>query len=325
MTQCLTIAPFPECGAFGTCLNNSTCVCSGGWSQSVEFAFFVDRLDPRFSASILPCDTSTTLLRIIYGSAALVSLGVLVFYVYSIRKFSQFKRLFLFLIGYSCYAVLSFYRLFNVDGIYAKDKLFSILFVFGFFCTNISSIIFLNKYVWYQEKTLPIHRAKNLQLIELVAKLERGMVLICFIAFGLNLAPVFLKNNRKAFISIKIVGSYLMSLLISDISALSNLGTVATMKMDFKSIIFKMKLVKYVTGILHCGILLACFLFVISDFGMTLMKYQFPIMINIGSVHASVVFLGFQSARNNKKKMQQYQGTFVETDNGGILIAQTEI
>mmetsp|Transcript_5119 Transcript_5119/g.5923 ORF Transcript_5119/g.5923 Transcript_5119/m.5923 type:complete len:360 (-) Transcript_5119:386-1465(-) len=161
--------PVPECGFNGECYTiNGTdfCRCDPGWSQSLEFSFFIEEKD--LSSSI--CIYNQNLINGLYILIGVLAvLGVLLQSL-RIESFRQVKRQMPH-IGYSMISMgIVIYRIHNPDkALCGIDPLFTFFISVCSILTAWQGYIFLNKYLKYIAKKAQINsffdRAKIYQKI----------------------------------------------------------------------------------------------------------------------------------------------------------------
>lgn len=161
-----------SCGKFGVCveeepplfetevvleknINNRTavsrCICQQGWGQSLEFSFLEES---ETSLEQLPCDTNDVLLKCLYSVALTLSVGTILFNALQIRRMSQVIRLLPLFLGFSLHITYCLLKLTNLERGYAIDPAFTVIWSLAFLFTNVMGLIFINRYVHYQEKLI---------------------------------------------------------------------------------------------------------------------------------------------------------------------------
>lgn len=319
----------PSCGLFGTA-ENGTCVCDPGWSQSLDFVFFLPKnaSDDEEVLATLPCDAQTTLLQVLYGLSGVCSLLIIVTYMVVIKKVSQFKRLLPLFLGFLLHAIHSFYKVLNFDinGSFSVDMFFSLTFIVAFTVTNISTLVFLNKYVWYQEHIMPVHRKATMVSIKHVAHSQYLAVFMTLLASGLVTTALFVEETPRRDILFRsglvlysvfsvfvlLPGAYLLNLLIIDVKKTAAVGTT---RLDVGNAIKNLKRVKIATIALHVLIISGFFLAIVSTIGIIVIKYMIPLCLVVGCFHALVVLYSLQDTRARRRRQRKIQNQ--KTSNSG--------
>eukprot|EP00924_Labyrinthula_sp_SR-Ha-C_P000785 snap_masked-scaffold_7-processed-gene-3.47-mRNA-1 protein AED:1.00 eAED:1.00 QI:0/0/0/0/1/1/3/0/169 len=142
-----------SCGVFGECIE-SYCECRFDWEQSTEFSFMLEEDSLGSNETLLeklPCDAHfgiISTLYLIYEISVVINFLV---HVAFIRKIRQLKRLLPWLLCLISYIVGVTYKLNDVENInFGEDFCFTLFFSLA----NISSCIFLNKYIYFQQKMI---------------------------------------------------------------------------------------------------------------------------------------------------------------------------
>eukprot|EP00924_Labyrinthula_sp_SR-Ha-C_P001304 snap_masked-scaffold_7-processed-gene-19.59-mRNA-1 protein AED:1.00 eAED:1.00 QI:0/-1/0/0/-1/1/1/0/354 len=306
-----------NCGPFGTCVNN-TCSCDEGWSQSLEFLFYVDDTGPEFDFDTLPCDNNLSVIRCLYGLAATLCLVVIIVYSSRIKKFSQLKRALPLLLSFSGFFTICAQRTIVKDVKFKEDVLFTVLFILAFYASSIATLIFLHRYIWYQKQTLHINSVKISRVIKRIIGFEKLVIGACTVGAVCFLVSVFSEDFLTAKIAFQsafglyllqsiytlIPGGYLISLLLRDVRRISTDERGGTRKKNtLREVVKSMKLVRDMTVILHVSEFTLWFLGAFTKFGMSLLKYSVPFNLLLGTIHSITLTQCFIQARRNRRAL----------------------
>lgn len=170
-----------HCGSFGECvlnnLENSTdelvetsttnvhssrleCLCKEGWSQSLEFPFTQVQLENAENGvgevivTQLPCDLHVVTLKVLYAVAFVTSLLCILIYARFITRFKQFLRSLPLLFGFSLQVVFSIKRFVHIERGFGVDAGFTIMWPVSVWMFSTLGIIFIHRYIVYQDKLL---------------------------------------------------------------------------------------------------------------------------------------------------------------------------
>mmetsp|Transcript_15058 Transcript_15058/g.18256 ORF Transcript_15058/g.18256 Transcript_15058/m.18256 type:complete len:232 (-) Transcript_15058:71-766(-) len=153
--NCVELVPLSVCG-HGNCAMSSFCECDSGWSKTTEFALYLTEEQYENGTENLTCDTQTIVLRILYGVAACFHLGSVVVHLLTVKKKSQLKRLTPLMIAQITTAAYSILRVVDIDRRITEDILATFMFAISLFFASTAPMIFYNKFIAYQAKSLPI-------------------------------------------------------------------------------------------------------------------------------------------------------------------------
>uniref|UniRef100_A0A7S3PPN1 Uncharacterized protein n=1 Tax=Aplanochytrium stocchinoi TaxID=215587 RepID=A0A7S3PPN1_9STRA len=197
---CLELKPGPLCGFKGICVGGAVCVCDEGWSQSTEFALYLDE-DPRAgnnSLSGLVCDTNNTILLILYGIGAFMSAVAFVFVASQIKKKSSLKRLAPHLTSYFLFFVYTIIRVTDIEKKIGQDSSSTFVWALMMFLSNVASLIFYNKYIAYQVASTRKfdfgHKSKI--RVDLLVQVQNIVVLFDFVMLALVVASGYIESFK---------------------------------------------------------------------------------------------------------------------------------
>eukprot|EP00924_Labyrinthula_sp_SR-Ha-C_P011272 snap_masked-scaffold_48-processed-gene-1.94-mRNA-1 protein AED:0.15 eAED:1.00 QI:0/0/0/1/1/1/2/0/356 len=194
-----------NCGIHGVCVQDQ-CVCNPGWSQSLDFAFFVqnrfDFVDDSGRFGQLPCDENLKVLRAIYVIGIIFALSVGAVYGSLVKNKRQFFRLIPIFISVGMGVGCLGYKLKNlreVEVAYGINLPFTAL---GIGCATLGHfafLIFIQKYIYFQTKMISVDSSHKKILI----RFQRLQYIFCFITvaiFVLSVSLVFIDTDNQAFI-----------------------------------------------------------------------------------------------------------------------------
>uniref|UniRef100_A0A7S3V2B6 Uncharacterized protein n=1 Tax=Aplanochytrium stocchinoi TaxID=215587 RepID=A0A7S3V2B6_9STRA len=155
---CLTLWPAPTCGFNGRCVpeENGTdefCVCDDGFSQSLEFSFFVD--EPFLNSSI--CIYNENAVSRLYMVLVALAIFTSCMQILKLENQRQVRRQ-LPHIGYSVFITgESFYRVYYPDkALCGVDPVFTLVFSQCAVLAAWQGYIFLSKYLRYVAKKVQL-------------------------------------------------------------------------------------------------------------------------------------------------------------------------
>eukprot|EP00924_Labyrinthula_sp_SR-Ha-C_P006235 snap_masked-scaffold_31-processed-gene-0.0-mRNA-1 protein AED:1.00 eAED:1.00 QI:0/-1/0/0/-1/1/1/0/345 len=335
LEECLQVLG-SSCAPFGNC-QNSTCVCDNGWDKTEEFMFAFDF--SQSSVSSLPCSRNLNLLISLYIIGGLSAFLVLCFYLKSISKLSQLKRLSFLLLGFGLFSSVCLYRAFRINDEFNTPNYFSIGTVISYFLTSISTVIFMNRYVQYVNNTIHVRNKTTRRKIKAAVGSERVVILSCVIGFLANFTAIVSidpKVKLQAFrlgylmyaclsIYILIPGAYLITLLIRAVDFVLDQTKTSSGRERLEITSRAMKQVRSITLVEHVSMFVFWTLGATTITGMDLLKYAMPAMMVLGSIHALVVSNAFKvttsfrgdvsntrrtNALNTKNKTSQWNLSF---------------
>eukprot|EP00924_Labyrinthula_sp_SR-Ha-C_P012574 snap_masked-scaffold_10-processed-gene-10.27-mRNA-1 protein AED:1.00 eAED:1.00 QI:0/-1/0/0/-1/1/1/0/384 len=186
--------------AWGICVNG-TCICDAGFSQSLDFSFFVDNrfdfLDNKTRFSKLPCDQHLDSLRIMYIIAIFFCVLEVLPHCFVIKKLSQIKRLIPFLLASWSGAAGLTYKLLNFQNprvAYGIDFPFSFILIFSSTCGNLAFLVFIQKYVIWESKMIRSDE-KELRTLQRFRKAQGIFLFFVVLTAALNF--FLLTNDSK--------------------------------------------------------------------------------------------------------------------------------
>jgi len=125
MTDCLALWPSKPCGAFGKCVNG-TCICENGWTQSLEYNYFVEN---EYALKFGLCNYNESIIQgllIFYLVLSMMSLVGIIVVSITFNKLSL--RVKLTIGSRSLEPVYILYRLVGDDALFGRDITLSVLY-----------------------------------------------------------------------------------------------------------------------------------------------------------------------------------------------------
>lgn len=153
-----------NCGSFGICVENIisdpplVCLCDNGWEQNFEF-IFVD--ENKVSKTQLPCNSNVIALKVLYGIGLLLSVLTVLFNARHVSRKSQFIRLLPLFVGFTLQGAFCVLRLVCFDCGFGTNDAFSSLWLAAFTLGNVMGLIFINRYVHYQNKLITNYKGES--------------------------------------------------------------------------------------------------------------------------------------------------------------------
>mmetsp|Transcript_15394 Transcript_15394/g.18670 ORF Transcript_15394/g.18670 Transcript_15394/m.18670 type:complete len:358 (+) Transcript_15394:168-1241(+) len=154
--ECIRLAPASICGS-GDC-NQSTCICSGSFTQSSELSLYLTELPSDDQNSGLVCDTVDNLITVLYVLALLSCIYAAYQHQIRVKTRKHCRRLLPVQSAYFCGFLLSLVRLIDSKRYLAQDAFFTALFALCWFFAHTSSLVFYNKFIVYQSKSSVVAR-----------------------------------------------------------------------------------------------------------------------------------------------------------------------
>eukprot|EP00924_Labyrinthula_sp_SR-Ha-C_P005176 snap_masked-scaffold_1-processed-gene-23.41-mRNA-1 protein AED:1.00 eAED:1.00 QI:0/-1/0/0/-1/1/1/0/363 len=199
--MCFESRVIKNCGAFGSCIEDlQICVCEDGWKQSLEMVFFPFTKDNSSNKTevleLLPCtfNESIVLTLVIFG---LVLNGAeLAHLLPQLKSYKRFLRQTPLLICLVSYTVAFASRGADLSHGYIENPLFTVTYEFAFTFQNVSTTVFLSKYISYH--TGRMKRAINLELricgkdvTNTLTSIIPALLMFDFVCFCFFVTPVF--------------------------------------------------------------------------------------------------------------------------------------
>eukprot|EP00924_Labyrinthula_sp_SR-Ha-C_P000749 snap_masked-scaffold_7-processed-gene-2.50-mRNA-1 protein AED:1.00 eAED:1.00 QI:0/-1/0/0/-1/1/1/0/350 len=187
------------CGSFGDCVN-AVCVCEENWRQSTEFAFFFDARAGASDSDLgeLPCDTNFILIKGFYGTITILATFTFLAHIAFIRRWQHVKRLSFLLTAIILYIAGSTVRVMDpINNNFGETGNVTLIFSFGIFSANMASLVFFNKYLYFQKKMIKFSVTTEV----MIQKIKLAQCVFCGLDFlsAIFLAClVFAKNTHQA-------------------------------------------------------------------------------------------------------------------------------
>mmetsp|Transcript_1778 Transcript_1778/g.2362 ORF Transcript_1778/g.2362 Transcript_1778/m.2362 type:complete len:367 (-) Transcript_1778:1242-2342(-) len=295
----------PPCGAFGSCVNGSVCVCDNdSWSQNSEWSFFVDDIT---LTEVLPCNTNEKIIKAFYALIGIIALICFTMHMIIVRSRKKFiKRLSLY-IGLVGAAFMGFLRVSDHTRLYGQDVPFSIIWAVVYFMVTHQSVVYNKKFLEFQVQTISfVSESDRRKQFKKIQVLDYWIMYSNMFFFTPALFAVAFISRPSAYILIKVcfglIGVFFLAHCVLDwilieyfVKALESLlqspgrGRVSTGSSNDKNDFLSAKNLKAKVsqlkssqrGVLFFDIL-ATFSHLaaaFSDFFMTLWIYYFPYLV----------------------------------------------
>lgn len=294
------------CGPFGVSVLDSTnamfCKCDPGWSQSVEFAFFIpnrkDIAEDQAKLLKLPCDNNVAFLRVLFAGILILSVLSIVAHFAFLKTKRQLFRLLPTISYFLLLLVVAIIKLADEDKLFGVDIGQTVLTSFTFFNALLTGVVFFNKYITYQEKIFKVSTDKVRNQIKRFKRLRRVIVTIDVVSVTLLLSTVFADEGAlilfKAALVIGIFRSFydmycaivLIKLLLDSMDILVD-DIHEKVRKSMKRVRFILLLLSVITIFFYLTAL-------ISNEGMVAWKYILPILAILHLTMTLLVLFSYQ-------------------------------
>uniref|UniRef100_A0A7S3UYB5 Uncharacterized protein n=1 Tax=Aplanochytrium stocchinoi TaxID=215587 RepID=A0A7S3UYB5_9STRA len=325
--SCVSLKPAPKCGFFGTCVNETICICEDGWSVTKELAFFVDEENAEGNV----CNFNQNILTGLYiGVEICACIGVLLqLYVRQMHRLDER----LFLTSFLLQICFSTYRILKPDvALLGTDLTFSLLVCNAGAIGYVGIIEFFREYLIYLSMASPFGNGYVQRTAKVCLKLKRvisALVLLLFQCFWLS--TLFPENKEFGLLLVRlyltaavIFGLYLSVITFSMYHYVEDMERVRKFQgirtgneiertLNFiNTVVPQTKYLRNVVRIANVGTVIMLVLPIFWDFAFQQLTYVVPLdyifVIVVGGYPAILIH------RNNSKAMLKFQQTDIRSD-----------
>eukprot|EP00924_Labyrinthula_sp_SR-Ha-C_P010557 snap_masked-scaffold_134-processed-gene-0.6-mRNA-1 protein AED:1.00 eAED:1.00 QI:0/0/0/0/1/1/2/0/231 len=202
--MCFESLAISNCGASGFCSEQDICICSPGWSQSLEMVYFPftkeHETNETFVLETLPCSIHNNLLYSIFFLSLILNIFELIHIVNKLKSFKRFLRQIPLILALVFYMVCYGIRLVDPSQEYSISKSYTFTLGIAIVLQQFSTTMFLSKYIRYHLYKMKNGLGTDFKLLGRDASNTIGMIIPCLLFydifdFFLFVPPVYL--NRK--------------------------------------------------------------------------------------------------------------------------------
>eukprot|EP00924_Labyrinthula_sp_SR-Ha-C_P012576 snap_masked-scaffold_10-processed-gene-10.28-mRNA-1 protein AED:1.00 eAED:1.00 QI:0/0/0/0/1/1/2/0/356 len=150
----------------------------------------------------LPCDQHDATIQILYILSMVIIVLVNLPHIFLIKKRSQFKRLFPFLIANLLAFIGLLYKLRNLHNpevAYAIDVFFTLVFLSSISGGGLACLVFIQKYIKWESAMIRTEEKKNKTILRRFSYAQKVCAFIIFLAAILSVMTLFIDDKKFAF------------------------------------------------------------------------------------------------------------------------------